>query len=447
MRSLAFALVALLFLSACQHSVEFTAPDDRCKFVRYSLETPLPDEKPLRGILEGNPGNILVLSGGSQDGAFGAGFIDGWHASGRMPEFKLVTGISTGALQATGAFIGRPEIAIDGYTINDEEELLDTYVDGSDIDPEFNFGAIFQLLTRGSVSDLVPLRDELKRLLTTGVLEAVGAKYDPAGKGAHLLVGATDVDLGRAVAFDMTELAWRYKESTDTNVRARLKDCYIRALIASSIVPPAAKPMAIDNRLYIDGGVRYAVFDDRLGEILGDMSAGAPVARSAAPPDTPVIAAPTPAPAEQKPGMYLILNHTGESRAVCEKEDEADCEPINSTLGQRKDWEVLGLAVRTLELFEAQIRRLSVERAAERARNGSMPFFFARIRAGDRTSSQHTYSIPDFEAEGEKTCAAWETIDNAEDDPVEFHKRYMRCMIEYGRARGVAADWEPLPQP
>ncbi|HEX4615158.1 MAG TPA: hypothetical protein VH230_04510, partial [Stellaceae bacterium] len=52
------------------------------------------------------PANFLALSGGSDDGAFGAGLLVGWTANGTRPEFKLVTGISTGALLAPFAFLG-----------------------------------------------------------------------------------------------------------------------------------------------------------------------------------------------------------------------------------------------------------------------------------------------------------------------------------------------------
>ncbi len=49
---------------------------------------------------------ILVLSGGGSAGAFGAGFLSGWTKAGTRPDFKVVTGISTGSLQATFAFLG-----------------------------------------------------------------------------------------------------------------------------------------------------------------------------------------------------------------------------------------------------------------------------------------------------------------------------------------------------
>ena len=52
------------------------------------------------------PANFLAISGGGEDGAFGAGLLVGWTAAGTRPEFKLVTGISTGALTAPFAFLG-----------------------------------------------------------------------------------------------------------------------------------------------------------------------------------------------------------------------------------------------------------------------------------------------------------------------------------------------------
>lgn len=52
--------------------------------------------------------NVLSLSGGGQNGAFGAGFLLGWRESGHRPEFDIVAGVSTGALLATHALLGTP---------------------------------------------------------------------------------------------------------------------------------------------------------------------------------------------------------------------------------------------------------------------------------------------------------------------------------------------------
>jgi hypothetical protein len=51
--------------------------------------------------------NFLALSGGGDDGAFGAGLLVGWSKQGSRPAFNLVTGISTGALIAPFAYLGK----------------------------------------------------------------------------------------------------------------------------------------------------------------------------------------------------------------------------------------------------------------------------------------------------------------------------------------------------
>ena len=52
------------------------------------------------------PINFLSISGGGDNGAFAAGVLVGWTASGTRPEFKVVTGVSAGALIAPFAFLG-----------------------------------------------------------------------------------------------------------------------------------------------------------------------------------------------------------------------------------------------------------------------------------------------------------------------------------------------------
>ena len=49
--------------------------------------------------------NILVLSGGADNGAYGAGLLNGWSDRGTRPRFDIVTGVSTGALTAPFAFL------------------------------------------------------------------------------------------------------------------------------------------------------------------------------------------------------------------------------------------------------------------------------------------------------------------------------------------------------
>src|SRR3954471_17251927 len=51
--------------------------------------------------------DLLVVSGGGDWGAFGAGVLKGWgRVKGGRPQFDVVTGVSTGALIAPFAFLG-----------------------------------------------------------------------------------------------------------------------------------------------------------------------------------------------------------------------------------------------------------------------------------------------------------------------------------------------------
>src|ERR1700722_19613204 len=51
--------------------------------------------------------NVLALSGGGANGAYGAGVVYGWGQTGARPDFQIVTGISAGAPVAIFSFLGR----------------------------------------------------------------------------------------------------------------------------------------------------------------------------------------------------------------------------------------------------------------------------------------------------------------------------------------------------
>src|SRR5262249_10489198 len=49
---------------------------------------------------------VLALSGGGAYGAYTVGVLAGWSGAGKRPDFDVVTGVSTGALIGTFAFLG-----------------------------------------------------------------------------------------------------------------------------------------------------------------------------------------------------------------------------------------------------------------------------------------------------------------------------------------------------
>jgi hypothetical protein len=70
--------------------------------------------------------DVLALSGGGAEGAFGAGLLVGWTEAGNRPEFSVVSGTSSGALIAPFAFLGvsHDPILRDLFTSGIAETLL-----------------------------------------------------------------------------------------------------------------------------------------------------------------------------------------------------------------------------------------------------------------------------------------------------------------------------------
>jgi predicted acylesterase/phospholipase RssA len=429
-------LIAGLFVSACSHTPPLTSANERCDL------KPIPIEGPLYGgtralgeqdrlLLPSKGKSLLFLSGGSQDGAFGAGFLDGWKANKTdpMPQFDLVTGISTGALQATGAFIQDTQLTVNGYTIDNETDLLERYVTGKAMANGLGAKGAFAAIKEGAFADLRPLRDWLKSRYTDSIYQQV---HDARGDGERrLLVGATDFDLGQAVAFDLTKLATRIVRARGSE-KDRLKNCYIEALIASSSVPLSSKPVFIDNRMYVDGGLRFAMFDDRLRKEV-NTEVEAVTKRNNKLRETGREST------EAVPHLYAIFNGDGEHKTDCRKVNPSDC---GTQIGQLKDWSLATLSFRTAQLMADQVARLSISRVEQRAKDLQANFSFARIRKEEL--SDKAFSIDDFE--GTKTCTGWKDDDRNLDTPLEFHKRYMRCLIKYGQDRGSKLDWD-YPKP
>lgn len=425
--------VLLLLLGACTRMAP--APVPGCAFTAYPLRldagvgvrTATPDfEGVLRAAMSApapaGPGalvaprpSVLILSGGSQNGAFGAGFFAGMP---RVPDYKLVTGVSTGALQSTFLFLANTPVPADrtfpayfrdspdmphsnpgdlalAYSIEREGDLIDV-----------GRGGTLGGLKRGSIGEFGPLRATLAGLLSPDTLRAVGSAYrsDPA-EGRRLLVGVTDVNDGAGYAIDLTELAHRIVAGQQDYRLVR--DCYIDALIASSSVPVAALPVTLEMRspdrsltrhLYVDGGARFGVFWSQLGEVLaGGMD----------------------------PDVTLIVNGALFSK------------PWLDDAGRpQTQWSALTLALRTVSILENQVYRFSVDNVMRAASgNGSIRMAFISNEGLPEGAPPPT----DFRWNG-RTCAEWNRVDN-EARPTEFHPRYMRCLLEYGRDRGRVGAW------
>ena len=444
------AVLFLLFASACAIKPDVTPSAMMCNFTKYELEVDVPptDEGELEGVEVPFPGtslrdvvaeafrqpadpaqrrtvpdSMLYLSGGSLHGAFGAGFLDEWRQMrpNGLPRFRVVTGISTGSILSTFAFIGEtaPPAGPTGYAILSESQLLTPIIRRRN--GRLENASLIDVATRGAVADLSPLRTRLLEEIDRGVLQQVQAAYHD---GRRLFVGVVDVDSGKAVALDMTEMADRYVRTGDE----RYRGCYAEAIVASSSTPLAALPAFIDNRMYIDGGARFGMFSEELHSLL----AGEPgVDRRTV--DTAQI--------------YVIVNGNLETEPDCGKADASLCQPPNPPSGgadgAHKDWNLLALAFRSQSILVNQIYRLSFDRIRLQSHANDDQFRAVRMEPDSDTHS-YTMDVPAL-GTGTRTCAEWKAMDRDLDHPIQFYPRYMHCLIDYGRARAREANWAALP--
>src|SRR5688572_2350966 len=108
------------------------------------------------------PVSFLAVSGGGDNGAYGAGLLNGWTAAGTRPEFKLVTGISTGALIAPFAFLG-PKY-------DDVLRKFYTSITPDDILEERNkLSALF----KDGLADNEPLKRLVREVITAEMLKEI----------------------------------------------------------------------------------------------------------------------------------------------------------------------------------------------------------------------------------------------------------------------------------
>ena len=190
--------------------------------------------------------NFLALSGGGSDGAFGAGVLGGWSASGQRPEFDLVTGVSTGALTAPFAFLG-PKY----------DEALKQVFTQSDTKDIAIMQPVRGLLGGDSLASNGPLAKVVAYYVNDAFLAEVAEEHR---KGRRLLIGTTNLDAERPVIWDMGAIA--------TSGRPEALDLFRKVLLASAAIPAVFPPGfvkvaaegAVYDEMHVDGGATREVF-------------------------------------------------------------------------------------------------------------------------------------------------------------------------------------------
>ena len=191
--------------------------------------------------------NYLAISGGGAEGAYGAGLLVGWSDLGTRPEFTMVTGVSTGALTAPFAFLGKE--------YDDELKLLYTTLDSSRI---FLRRSVFSIIRGDSVADNAPLLRMLEEYIDEDMIAAIAREHR---RGRRLLIGTTNLDAQRPVIWNIGRIA-----DSGHPEAARLIH---QILLASAAIPGVFPPSYIrvqtaDDRTYdemhVDGGTSAQMF-------------------------------------------------------------------------------------------------------------------------------------------------------------------------------------------
>ena len=189
----------------------------------------------------------LALSGGGSFGAFGAGFLAGWTATGRRPVFKVVTGVSTGALMAPFAFLG-PRY---------DDVLKRLYTTTTRADVLSGISAAGVVFRHDSLARSEPLAALIERYVDAPLLADVAAAHR---NGRRLYIGTANLDSRAFVVWNMGLIA--------THADERALALFRTIMLASSSVPIVFPPVLVEveaggkpyDEMHVDGFIGANVF-------------------------------------------------------------------------------------------------------------------------------------------------------------------------------------------
>ncbi len=189
----------------------------------------------------------LALSGGGANGAFGAGFLNGWSKTGERPIFKIVTGVSTGALMAPFAFLGP------SY----DDALREFYTTTTTRNIFRPLSLLPQLLGGESLADSGPLRALIDRHVDAELLHQVALAH---AAGRRLYFGTADLDSQNFVVWNMGLIA--------ASGAANALELFRKVMLASASIPVAFAPVLFEveaggrryDEMHVDGAVAANVF-------------------------------------------------------------------------------------------------------------------------------------------------------------------------------------------
>lgn len=191
----------------------------------------------------GRPLNILVISGGGKYGAFTAGNLNGWTKAGNRPMFDIATGISSGALIATLAFLG-PKY----------DQQMAHYFSTLQRSDVYERQILRGLIHRNGIMTAEPLRKTIGAAVNDEFMCDLRAAHS---EGRRLYVGTTELVTNRATVWDLGALA--------CSGRPDARELIVKILTATASPPGVVVPMEFDVEV---NGCRFKELHADAGNIL-----------------------------------------------------------------------------------------------------------------------------------------------------------------------------------
>jgi predicted acylesterase/phospholipase RssA len=192
------------------------------------------------------PESLLAISGGGDNGAFGAGVLVGWSESRTRPTFKIVTGISTGALIAPLAFVGpeRDPVVADMYTT----------IGPSDV---FATRPVLAGVLSDGLADTAPLQGLIAKYVDASLVARIA---EESRHGRALAIITTNLDAGVPVIWNVGAIA----ESDSPEAIGLIRKILLASTSIPGFFPPVMFDVAVDGvahqEMHVDGGASMQTF-------------------------------------------------------------------------------------------------------------------------------------------------------------------------------------------
>ena len=178
--------------------------------------------------------DVLLLSGGGQNGAYGVGFVRGWRERTDLPlpQFDLITAISTGALQAPFLLLGSTA-AVD--------TLTSLYRNAADrIAPSIDWW--FWLRRTGGLVNTTRYDANIATVVDSAFRDSLRTAF---AQDRQVVFGTTDLDIGTGRTWDLATTL----NGADGLVTTRA------LLKAASAIPGIFPQVVYEGHVHSDGGV------------------------------------------------------------------------------------------------------------------------------------------------------------------------------------------------